>query len=437
MNGLTRLALVGLVGVVAAACNGISPNPTSPIVPAVPVAATQIQMVFSPGELPSGGGTAEISIATTAGNGATVAPQVPVHLSVDGGELSTADVTTDGTGHATLTWTGTHGATVTAQAGTLSTSTSIRVTDPTEFPKPPPPTRTPSPRPPEPAPPTPPPPPPPPPVPSNGVTVSFSVSPQVPTAGEPATFSVAVASRPDSPVVAYAWDFTEDGGTDSTSATPSFTFTSNGRRTVSVRITVADGRSTTDVGGVTVGAEPIPSVLTTIAAAPTAGGLGDTIAFTASASSNSSAGPIVSYVWEFGGGGGPDQTTAGPGASTTYSTIGSKTVRVTARTANGTSGTSTTTVPITAPALVVGITTDPYGGAPTSVSFTATVTASGAVPGGLTYGWDWDNNGTVDELRTTNPTLHAFNAPGTYTVRVTVTSPDGRTATNTIVITVS
>jgi len=58
------------------------------------------------------------------------------------------------------------------------------------------------------------------------------------------------------------------------------------------------------------------------------------------------------------------------------------------------------------------------------------------VPGGLSYGWDWDDNGTVDEIRTSNPTFRAYNTPGDHTVRVTVTSPDGRTATNKVDITV-
>jgi PKD repeat protein len=436
---LRRLSVVAL-GVFLAGCHGIEPGPASPSLTSSGsgAAPTAIAIVISPGELPIGGGTADVLISTTAGGGSVVAPLVPVHLSVDGGALSAADVTTDDTGHATVTWTGTTRATVTAVAGALSHTAAIIVIEPRTFPPdpgspapPPGPAPTPPPAP-------PPPPPPPPPVPSNGVTATFSVSPQQPTAGEPATFMVTVSSRPDSPVVAYAWDFTDDGQTDSTAAAPIHTFPSNGRQLVSIKVTVADGRTATDVGGVTVGPAPTPTVLVTLAASPTTGGLGDTIAFTASASSNPTAGPVTSYVWEFGAGGGATQTTASPNISTTYSTIGSKTVRVTANTANGTTGTATTPVSITAPDLVVGITpSGAVGPAPTSVTFTANVTSTGPVPTGLTYGWDWDNNGTVDEVRTTNPTLRSYNQPGTHTVRVTVTSPDGRTATNTTVITVS
>jgi PKD repeat protein len=43
-------------------------------------------------------------------------------------------------------------------------------------------------------------------------------------AGQPATFSATVTARPDAAVASYAWDFTEDGVTDDTSATPTHTF---------------------------------------------------------------------------------------------------------------------------------------------------------------------------------------------------------------------
>ncbi len=124
-----RLPALAL-GLILAGCHDIPPNPTSPTPgTGALVTPTAIQIVVIPGQLPVGGGTAEINIATTAANGTAVAPAVEVRLSVDGGELSVTNVTTDRTGHAKVTWTGTNGATVTAEAGALTKTVTIVVTD--------------------------------------------------------------------------------------------------------------------------------------------------------------------------------------------------------------------------------------------------------------------------------------------------------------------
>ncbi|MFF2520697.1 PQQ-dependent sugar dehydrogenase [Streptomyces liangshanensis] len=53
------------------------------------------------------------------------------------------------------------------------------------------------------------------------------------------TFSSAGSSDPDGNPLTYAWDFTNNGSTDSTAANPSFTYTSNG--SFQARLTVSDG----------------------------------------------------------------------------------------------------------------------------------------------------------------------------------------------------
>jgi type 1 glutamine amidotransferase/PKD repeat protein len=52
-------------------------------------------------------------------------------------------------------------------------------------------------------------------------------------------FSSAGSADPDGDALTYAWDFTNDGTTDSTAANPSFTYTANG--SVTARLTVRDG----------------------------------------------------------------------------------------------------------------------------------------------------------------------------------------------------
>ncbi|MYV54059.1 PQQ-dependent sugar dehydrogenase [Streptomyces sp. SID3212] len=53
------------------------------------------------------------------------------------------------------------------------------------------------------------------------------------------TFSSAGSSDPDGNPLTYAWDFTNNGSTDSTAANPSFTYTANG--SFQARLTVSDG----------------------------------------------------------------------------------------------------------------------------------------------------------------------------------------------------
>ncbi|MFJ9034382.1 PQQ-dependent sugar dehydrogenase [Streptomyces sp. NPDC102274] len=57
------------------------------------------------------------------------------------------------------------------------------------------------------------------------------------------TFSSAGSSDPDNNPLSYAWDFTDNGSTDSTAANPSFTYPSNG--SFQARLTVSDGTGRT------------------------------------------------------------------------------------------------------------------------------------------------------------------------------------------------
>ena len=243
MTVALRLALAGGLSVVAAGCHGIEPNPTSPSsAPRSPVAATAIQIVVMPGELPIGGGTATLQISTVASGGTVVAPGVAVALRVDGGELSTAGVTTDATGHARLTWTGTHAATVTADAGTLSASTPIRVAAPVVLPPDVPPTRPPAPPAPEPLPPQPPAPP--------ALTVTVSPNPRQLTVGFPTRLTADVTGfQSGETVLAYQWDWA--GGAvftaNETSAghTRQHFYTTDGVKTPVVVVRTSQGRSAT------------------------------------------------------------------------------------------------------------------------------------------------------------------------------------------------
>jgi PKD repeat protein len=250
-----------------------------------------------------------------------------------------------------------------------------------------------------------------------------------------------VSSRPFSPIVSYAWDFTDDGVDDATGgpASADWTFPSAGRRLVRVRVTTADGRSASDKGGLDVKAAPTPSVTATLSASPTAATLDQVVTLTATATPNSSAGAVTRYEWDFTNDGIIDQTTSTPSTTTRYDTVGNKTAKVTAH-ASAASGSATASVTVTAPALAASLTASTPRVTGSTVTFSSTVTSSGTFPSGLSFEWDFDGNGTTDAVTSGSPSSSAgftYNVAGTYKPKVTVTAPDGRTTSNTITITVS
>jgi PKD repeat protein len=422
-------------------------SPTAPAeTPAPPPAGTAAAIFISPNsfDLPAGGGSLELVIATSANDvGNVVAPNVPLTLSASSGELSNTEPRTDSTGHARVTWTGNSSATITARAGDAVGASTIRVAG--GPPNPPPPNPNPNPNPgpnpnPNPGPTPNPNPTPTPPTPDNGVRVFWSVSPAAPVAGEPVTFSATVTSRPDAAVASYAWDFTEDGVTDDTSATPTHTFDSEGRKGVRVTVTLVDGRTASDAGGLTVTAAPTPTITTTLSATPTSVAPGDTVTLTATATPNRTSGAVTSYDWDFDNNNTVDQTTAGPSTTTTYSTIGTKTAKVTAKSAKA-SGSATATVAVSAPPLTISkFTADPAtAGSP--VTFHLKVD-SASLPASATFAWDYENDGLTNETTTGDPHVeiviqHIYNEKKTFTIKVTVTAPDGRTVSGTAQVTIS
>ncbi|MFI6761973.1 RICIN domain-containing protein [Micromonospora sp. NPDC050417] len=85
------------------------------------------------------------------------------------------------------------------------------------------------------------------------------------------TFSSAGSSDPDGDPLTYAWDFDNNGSTDSTAANPSYTYTTNGDKRARLTVSDGTGRSATTLVPIVVG-NSRPSV--TISAIP-AGGMFD------------------------------------------------------------------------------------------------------------------------------------------------------------------
>lgn len=434
MGYLRALPVVCLAAVAACTSSPTAPTPSAP----TPAAVTVASVTVTPNrwDLPPGGGSLELIVATSANaTGSVVAPNVDVTLQASRGTLSNMQPRTDATGHARVTWTGTSSAIVTAAAGGIVATSDIRVAGvaPTPTPSSPAPSPSPSPS----------PTPTPTPSPSAGpLFVDITASPRLTDEGTPVAFSATVRGATGTPGptgLAYAWDFTEDGLTDSTSATPTFLFRARDHWTVTVFIRSSDGREGLGTIQIVVGAIPAPVVSATVTATPATIVVGQSVTFTAATSSNNTAGPVTSYGWDFGDG--ASATTSTPTTSHLYAAVGAFTASLTATTGNGTSGRGTTAVRVNDLPLTVGISASGPMTASTTVTFTATVSSAGSVPtSGLVYKWEFTGDTTPDFTKTDGPTSAAgwtFNTPATYTVTVTVTAPDGRTATNTIAVPIS
>lgn len=443
--GRVRVGTFALI-LLASGVTACSKSPTAPTPqpPAEAPLGTAAAIFLTPAswDLPANGGSLELVIATSANDvGSVVAANVPVTLSASSGELTVSELRTDSTGHARTTWSGTRSATITARAGDALGTSTIRVANSPAPPPNPNPNPNPNPGPaPDPAPgpqpaPTPPPP-------SNGVSVFWASTPASPIVGEPATFTATVTSRPEAPVASYAWDFNEDGVTDATSATPTQTFTRSGRIGVSLTVTLVDDRTATDGGGLDVRPSPTPAIVTTLSATPNTVAPGDGVTFTATATPNSSAGTVTSYDWDFDNNGTVERTTITPTTSIAYTTIGTKTAKVTAKSATA-SGSATTPIVVSAPALTITSfrIIVPAGGATSGdvVTFEVIVN-SASLPTTLSYAWDFDGDDVTNETTPGGPTKtidHIYNEPKKYTVNVTVTAPDGRTVKGTAQVTIA
>ena len=129
----------------------------------------------------------------------------------------------------------------------------------------------------------------------------------------------------------------------------------------------------------------------------------------------------LTYAWDFDNNGTIDSTSQNP--SHIYSVAGTYTVNLMVTNIAGSNSTLKTNYITVSPAPVApiaGFTAVPLSGsAPLEVRFTDQSTGAGP----LSYAWDFTNDGHEDS-NLKDPTF-AYNAPGTYTVKLTVTNSVG------------
>lgn len=350
-------------------------------------AAERIVLSVNPGSVPARGGTVEILavVGDTAGNGL---PGVPVRFTASAGTLSLSTVVTNDAGEARTQLTTDRETTVTATAGNQQQTLTVRVGA------------------------------------APNITVSSSGTP---TTNQPTTFTVNVTAGA-SPIRTVTINFgdgaAETLGTFTGSTSVSHIYRSAGTFTVTGTVTDAAGERTEASTVVAVSRSTPPTVTISVSANPT---VGQTTAFTVTATAGSTATPIREVTIDFG-----DGTSESLGAASgsitvshVYKTDGAFRVTATARDSTGTATPTTTVINVAkAPPIAVTITasnTNPARN--TLVTFTANV--SGSTTPIRNYEWNFGDGNSRNT--TGNSTTHSYNDSGKVVVTVTVTAQDGTT----------
>ncbi len=264
-------------------------------------------------------------------------------------------------------------------------------------------------------------------------TAAFGFAPAAPEVGEQVSFNAAT-SGDDTGIVAYAWDFDDDGAyDDGAGVSPTHAFTSAGDQTVGLRVTDGDGITDTVSRTLTVTANPPPVARFT--ASDPRPEIGQSVTFDASTTTDDEALAADDYAWNFDAD--PAVDARGVTVSFTFSTSGAKTVTLTVTDADGATDTATGTVTVNA-APTADFSFTPVAPQPgSSVTFRATATDDAALPAGA-YAWDTDGDAIVDfNDGTTAEVTRSYPTPGARTIRLRVTDSDGTTATVTKVVTVN
>ncbi|MCZ8286707.1 MAG: PKD domain-containing protein, partial [Bacteroidia bacterium] len=133
-------------------------------------------------------------------------------------------------------------------------------------------------------------------------------------------------------------------------------------------------------------------------------------------STSTGAGPLVAQVWNWG-----DNSGTGMGANPTHTYAGPNTYTVKLVVTDGGLCKDSISKPITIyPKPVISFTANPVClGSPSAFTNSTTLNPAAA----MTYAWDFDNNGTVDNTTLTPSNTYAV--AGTYTVELRANTPNG------------
>jgi PKD repeat protein len=247
----------------------------------------------------------------------------------------------------------------------------------------------------------------------------FSVTPE--TGAAPQIVKFTDQSTSATPL-RWAWDFTNDGVTDSTLQNPTYEYTAVGTYTAKLTVSNSAG-SNAATKTITVNAATM-APLAGFTGTPTSGVAPLTVAFT-----DASTRSPTSWAWTFGDGG----TSTAQNPSHTYNKAGTYTVTQTVTNAGGTNTMTLAGYITVSPAPVAPVAaftgTPGSGTAPHYVTFTDDSTSSPT-----SWAWTFGDGGTST---TKNPS-HTYRTAGSYTVTLTATNAGGsNTLTRTHYVTVT
>jgi len=207
----------------------------------------------------------------------------------------------------------------------------------------------------------------------------------------------------------YLWEF--GNGQTSIDPNPVYLYENEGTYDVSLTVSGPGGQNTA-TGRITV-TQPVQAPDAGFTANPTQGEVPLNVQFT-----NTSTGDITGYEWNFGDG---TALSTAKDPQHLYEFAGTYTVRLTVFGANSTVDFAEQVITVTEPIVPpdASFEANPeQGTAPLDVQFTNN--SSGTQ---VTYAWDFGDGSTSDSQDTL--LTHTYQAPGTYTVRLTASSANG------------
>jgi PKD repeat protein len=229
----------------------------------------------------------------------------------------------------------------------------------------------------------------------------------------------------------YRWEFSEGGSTFQQS--PLRTYRQPGTYTATVTVTDPQGKTDSETVEIVVSERANAAPLAQAAADPASGRAPLTVEFGAAAIDPDGPEDEIVYMWDFGDDAGGQ---FGQDVTHTYTEPGTYTATVTATDRGGAFDTAEVQVvvdpePANQPP-TVRVAADPRSGtAPLPVRFSS----ASSDPEGKELLMVWDFG---DGTQAGGPSIsHTYRTPGTYTATLTVTDPEGATATASTVITVS
>ncbi|HEY5196814.1 MAG TPA: PKD domain-containing protein [Solirubrobacteraceae bacterium] len=241
------------------------------------------------------------------------------------------------------------------------------------------------------------------------VTAAFTTTPALPQTGEQVSFDAGASSGGIAPLH-YAWDLDGDGTYEDdtgTAAADHVTFATDGVHVVGLRVTDADGVSTTITHNVGVA----PALTASLTHSPAIPAPGQVVTLNAAGSTGGAG--ALSFAFDHDGAGTfADSSGGAPAFATTFTTKGDHAVAVRVTDSGGHQQVADDVVTVADP-LVAGLTLTPVH-PETGDVVTLDATGSTGGVGTLHYGFDLDGDGKVDGATTTAATTTTTVArPGT------------------------